>query len=90
MGNNPERKDIDNNFLELRVIINSWNLIPNSPKDEFDSLNHKVLSHLYKNAGYEKIKQIIESELCANFGFFINEFESDKMANAIMNWWNIG
>jgi hypothetical protein len=31
-------------FSELRKVINSWNLIPGSPNDEFDHLNDKILN----------------------------------------------
>ena len=33
-------------FSELRKIINSLNFIPGAPKDEFDTLSNKILSHL--------------------------------------------
>ena len=56
-----ERKYIGD-FSELRKIINSWNLIPGSPKDEFDNLSNKILSQLYKKVDEEKIFKILESE----------------------------
>lgn len=37
-------------YRELREIINSWELTPDSPNDEFDSINHLFLSQLYKGS----------------------------------------
>ena len=50
-------------FLEkkLRKLINSWKLIPGSTSDEFDALNHKILSALMNNRDENKIKGIIQS-----------------------------
>jgi len=41
---------------ELRKIINSWDLIPGTPDDEFDALNHMLLGHLGRNCKKEKIE----------------------------------
>ena len=87
MDNKELKIEFDSNFLQLRKIINSWDLIPGAPKDEFDTLKHKILSHLYKNADIEKIKRVIESDLCSYYGLFSNEFESSKMIKEIAEWW---
>lgn len=87
-----DKKDLkriyDGDFSQLRKIINSWNLISGSPDDEFDSLNNKILSELYKNADAEKIDRILQSELIVNYGLLNNEFDSEIFVNQIMNWWN--
>ncbi|QQR55566.1 hypothetical protein IPG41_03360 [Candidatus Peregrinibacteria bacterium] len=88
MDKNEIQNDFKSNFLQLRKIINAWNLIPGSGKEEFDSLNQKILSNLYRGADADKIKRVIESELCVNFGFFIDEFDSEKMSLEIIEWWN--
>ena len=75
-------------FSQLRKIINSWNLISGSQDDEFDSLNNKILSQLYKNADEEKIDRILQSELVVTYGLFNKEFASEIFMNQIMNWWN--
>lgn len=77
-----------NDFCELRKIINSWNLIPECPKDEFDDLNNKILSQLYQDTEIEKINRILQSELIVNYGLFSNEFNSEKLTNDIVSWWN--
>jgi hypothetical protein len=46
MDKNLIKKEFKENFNDLRKIINSWNLISGSPKNEFDSINHQLLSHL--------------------------------------------
>lgn len=87
-----DKKDLkriyDGDFSQLRKIINSWNLISGSPVDEFDSLNNKILSQLYKNGDAEKIDRILQSELIVTYGLFSNEFDSEVFVNQIMNWWN--
>ena len=40
---------------ELRKLINNWDFIPDAPSDEFDDLNHRILSHLNKGADKEKL-----------------------------------
>ncbi|MFC4688781.1 hypothetical protein ACFO4P_17700 [Epilithonimonas pallida] len=88
-----DKKDLkriyDEYFSQLRKIINSWNLISGSPDDEFDSLNNKILSQLYKNADAEKIDRILQSELISTYGLFSNEFDSEIFVNQIMKWWNL-
>lgn len=82
------KKKYDDDFSELRKIINSWNLISGSSNDEFDSLNNKILNQLYKNSEPEKIERILQSELSTNYGLFRNEFDSKIFSEEIMNWWN--
>ncbi len=54
MNKNEIKKEFQERFLALRKMLNSWDLISGSPKDEFNSLNHQILSHLYKGADLEK------------------------------------
>ena len=82
------KRKYDGDFSQLRKIINSWKLISGSPADEFDSLNNKILSQLYKNGDAEKIYRIIQSELIVDYGLFSNEFDPEIFVNQIMNWWN--
>ncbi len=74
-------------FSELRSLINSWNLIPDSPPDEFDSLNHMCLSMLYKGADKTKITKSIHLELTTNYGFSIEKEDSAELAEEITEWW---
>lgn len=82
------KKDFKDKFSELRKILNSWDLIPGAPKDEFDGLNHKILSHLYKGADFEKINRVLESELSVTYGLYHDEFSAEEMTTEIMEWWN--
>jgi len=41
---NQSQKLFQKNFNELREILNALELISDSPVDEFDSLNHQILS----------------------------------------------
>jgi hypothetical protein len=70
MDRSQIKKEFQENFLELRDVLNSLELIPGSPSDEFDSLNHQILSHLYKGADFEKISRVLYSELTIYYGFF--------------------
>ena len=36
----------------------------------------------------EKINRILQSELIVNYGLFSNEFNSEKLTNDIVSWWN--
>lgn len=58
MSKEDLKREFKGKFLELRKIIHSYDLTPHAPSDEFDALNHKILSNLYKGAGFEKIKEL--------------------------------
>ena len=81
------RREFKYQEKELRKIINSWDLIPGSPNDEFDSLNHKLLGHLGRVADEKKISKVIYSELIVTFGLDIEQSESNGMAAQVMDWW---
>ena len=72
---------------ELRKIINSWNLIPGFPTDEFDALNHKILSHLGQQLGIEKLEKVIHSELITYYGLSVDSEESKELASEVWDWW---
>lgn len=74
-------------FSNLRDLINSWNLIPDSPSDEFDSVNHLCLSLLYKGADELKLGKSIHYELTINYGLSIDEVDSDTLAKEVIAWW---
>jgi len=88
MNKEPIKKDFKDKFSELRKILNSWDLIPGAPKDEFDGLNHQILSHLYKGADFEKINRVLESELSVTYGLYHDEFSAEEMTTEITEWWN--
>ena len=76
-------------FLEkkLRKLINSWELIPGSPKNEFDNLNHRILSVLINNKDQSKIKGIIESYIGFDLGMLMNQDEITNKYNDVIKWW---
>lgn len=88
MSKKDLKSEFEGKFLELRKIINSYDLIPHAPSDEFDALNHKTLSNLYQGADFDKIKRVLESELISYYGLFPNEAEVNKLAFEIVEWWN--
>ena len=82
------KKEFKYNFQELRKIINSLNLIPNSPLDEFDSLNHQILSHLYKDSDFKQITTFLHNELNDYYGLSVNLKDIEIITIEIINWWN--
>ncbi|WP_109437030.1 hypothetical protein [Aquimarina sp. AU119] len=88
MNKDQIKKEFQENFLELRKLMNSWELIPGSPKDEFDSLNHQILNHLYKGTDFEKISRVLNSELTVTYGLSYDLEDSEKITTEIMEWWN--
>jgi hypothetical protein len=83
------KKEFQERFLALRKIVNSWDLIPGSPRDEFDSLNHQILSHLYKGADFEKISRVLSSELTVNYSLTTDNDDIEKLTEEIQDWWNL-
>lgn len=81
------KKEYKENFLELRKILNSFELIPGSPKDEFDGLNHQILSQLYKGVDFNKIKRVLASELTVTYGLSTFEEDIEEIAVEIIEWW---
>ena len=81
------KRKYKNQFSSLRDLINSWNLIPDSTPDEFDSLNHLCLSLLNKDADEFKLKKSIYHELTVNYGFSIGKEDSDTLAKEVIKWW---
>ncbi|MBF4983380.1 hypothetical protein FNJ87_03205 [Nonlabens mediterrranea] len=88
MNRNQIKKEFQENFRELRKILNSWELIPGSPSDEFDSINHQILSHLYKGADFEKVSRVLDSELTVTYGLSTDLKDAEKITDEIMEWWN--
>ncbi len=89
MKDNSELKGLVNSWeKDLNKIILNRDLIPGSPKDEFDSLTHKLISHLTKGAKKEKIHDILESELISRYGLSPTEIDLEQFAIEITDWWN--
>ena len=76
-------------FLEkkLRKLINSWKLIPGCPSDEFDMLNHRILSVLLNQKEKTKLKGIIESYIVVDLGLYTNDNDIEAKFQAILDWW---
>ncbi|WP_192821088.1 hypothetical protein [Rufibacter sp. LB8] len=87
MAKNDLIQGFQGKLIELRKISYSWNLIPGAPTDEFDTLHHKVLSHLYQGADFEKISRVLESDLVVTYGLSMETEDINKMAGDITEWW---
>ena len=73
---------------DLNKIIVDWDLIPGSQGDEFDSLTHKLISHLTRGITEEKIYDILEGELITRYGLSPTEIELEQFTIEITDWWN--
>lgn len=80
--------EFEGKIKQLSQLIKSWNLVDESFKSQFDEFSNKLLIALDNGANSEKIKRIIESELCVTFGLFKNEFEAEILTNQIILWWD--
>ncbi len=72
---------------ELRKLINSWGFIPGAPSDEFDALNHKLLSHLNQGANSEKIFNVLRSELISYHGLSPTDKDVQLLTKEVIEWW---
>ena len=51
-------KEYKRNFKELRVIVNAWDLIHDSPIDEYDDINLNIVWDVIRNEIPLLIKQL--------------------------------
>ncbi|MCU0417667.1 MAG: hypothetical protein MUE33_10840 [Cytophagaceae bacterium] len=78
--------EFEGQIKELSKLIYDWNLINADSKSQLDDFSKKLLNALLKEESVEKISRIIESELCVTFGLYSNEFDSNILAEQIMQW----
>lgn len=74
--------------MDLRKLLNNWDFMPDAPSDEFDDLNHRILSHLNKGADKEKLFRAIKSELITYYGLDPVDNDVHQLTEEIVNWWN--
>lgn len=75
-------------LTNLTKVIHDWNLTNSETKYELFDFSKKILDNLIENKGEEKIKRIIENDLCVIYGLYSTEFNSEKLTVEILNWWN--
>jgi len=78
--------EFEGKIKELSKLIYNWNLINVTSKSQLDSFSKKLLNAISKEENSEKIRQIIERELCVTYGLYSNEFDSNILAKQIMLW----
>jgi hypothetical protein len=78
----------DGKIKELSKLIFNWGLIDVSAKDQFDSFSRKLLIALDRGVSIEKLRAIVESELCLTYGLYQHEFDADKLASQLMQWFD--
>jgi hypothetical protein len=72
---------------DLRKLINKWDLISGAPADEFDSLNHKILSHLNRGADKGEVFNVLRSELISYYGLSPTDNDVEQITEEIFAWW---
>lgn len=80
-------KEYKVHFSSLRDLINSWDLIPESPPDEFDSINHMCLSLLCRGADRIKLGASLHHELTTNYGYAVDKHSTDILAKQVFELW---
>lgn len=83
-----EMTELEGQIKDLSNLIYSWNLVNVDSKSEFDEFSKKLLNALNREETEEKIRRIIETELCFTFGLFFNEFDSLALTNEFVQWQN--
>jgi hypothetical protein len=73
---------------DLRKLINSWDLIPGAPSDEFDDLNNKILSYLTKGVDNEQLFNVLKSDLITYYGLDPIDKDLHILTEEIINWWS--
>ncbi len=86
MNKKEIEKEFRDRFSELKKLLNSWDLIPGAPSDEFDGLNQQILNHLYKGANIEKLERVLEGELVVTYGLFNDDLGIEELTAEIMKW----
>ncbi|MBU4537166.1 MAG: hypothetical protein L6264_00055 [Weeksellaceae bacterium] len=80
--------DYNGKVINLSKMIFDWNLTNSNAKNELFYFAEKILKSLDKDENGNIIKRIIESELCGKYGLFKTDFDSQKLTEEILNWWN--
>ena len=78
-------------FSSLREILNQHDIIgfmPGLPVDEYDCINHSLLSLLYQNKDFDSIKELLTTEIIDHFGLNNNQDFVDKLTVDIYDWWH--
>jgi len=72
---------------QLKKLIISMNISSGMDKNFCAYLAERVLQQLEKGADSQKIQGIIETELCVGYGLYRDEFNSERITDDIMDWW---
>jgi hypothetical protein len=78
-------------FSALREILNKHDIIGfmrDLPVDEYDCINHSLLSLLNQNNDLESIKELLKLEITEHFGLNNGQKFIDELAIDIFEWWN--
>ena len=82
------KKEIQKEQKELRIILNEWDPIGGCPEDEYDDLRDSLISLLHKNTKTENIELFVSKHLVEYAGIESNKEETKEETQKIINWWN--
>ncbi len=72
----------------VRAILNEWDPLQASPPpDEYDCLNHRVLSVLHSGSSRDDLKSMIEREMLDHFGFEAPKKGVEAVTDKLWAWW---
>jgi hypothetical protein len=71
----------------VRDVLNNWNPIPGSPKDEYDCLVDHIVSALHRGVDAPDLSKLIESEFHEHFGLPVEPQDVRSVAVTLSDWW---
>ncbi len=79
---------------ELRDILNEWDVLgvigaqdDGGPFDEYDDLNHWILSALHKGTDDEEVKAMLKKSLREHYGLPLEPTGLELTLQKIFVWW---
>jgi hypothetical protein len=70
----------------VREVLNEWNPIPGSPRDEYDCLVDHIVSALHRGVDAPGLAKVIESEFEDHFGLPVERGAAQSVARTLTDW----
>ena len=70
----------------VRDVLNEWNPIPGSPRDEYDCLVDHIVSALHRGVDAPELVKVIESEIHDHFGLPVERGAVQSVAGTLTDW----
>jgi hypothetical protein len=88
-----DKQDFKQQEQELRDILNKWDFLgvveatKEGGFDEYDDLNHLILSALQKGVSKEEIRNLVKKELAEHYGLPVEPVGLESTLQKIFTWW---